>query len=168
MLTATRRPRYKNIAITVAEAGWVDPDSIRQRLKKKALKYRNVRRDGPYVIAILLESSLLNADTVIEAWFGQRRFVVDRESDKVVGESLDGGGLHYHRGKIQHTSVSGTLVFQVLRSVDKKARQICARYIENPFARIPCSPGVFEPLAGRFLKMAPGVMAWKRGQSEDS
>ncbi len=113
LLSSQNRPKsLKVTTVGPSSSLWVNPELLKPGLSKKANQHKELRNAGhPYVIAIYLEPHYLTAEEVVAAWFGQTTVVVDTRKDRVIEETTDMKGIHYFKGDIYHTSVSGTLVF---------------------------------------------------------
>lgn len=119
-------------------------EPLRAPLKKKAQQHAALRKANyPYVLAIYLEPWRLSAREVARAWFGEEVWTVDIKKMKVVDSKIDKTGLHFHGNHVQHTSVSGTLVFRAERSSADDRWGLKAWYIENPFAAVYLPPSLF-------------------------
>lgn len=142
----------------------VDGSGLKPPLREKAAQHQALRKaHHPYVLAIMLESTVLTAEEVVTAWFGDEVAIIVGEQVEAV--TTDRKGLHYWGSDIHHTSVSGTLVFKPSWRRDLKRRVLEAWYIENPFASVTVDPSLF-PVQSRYVaveKSPRGIhMGWRR------
>lgn len=98
----------------------------------KAEQHRAIHDAGyPYIIAILIESSLHSAENVVESWLGKRKIIYDKNSTKFLMEFFDLLGASYENGEIIHDYVSGILVFKTITQPGYEGRKLKGWYIEN-------------------------------------
>lgn len=144
-LTAQYESRLTTVGVIGGGGGyWVNPAVLRSPLREKAAQHPKLRNaKHPYVIALFLESQLYSAEEVAEAWFGRQSIVIDTTTHKIVGERLDGSGLHFAAREIRHRSVSGTLIFRASLNKSTQMRDIDAWYIQNPYANAPINAEIF-------------------------
>ena len=76
---------------------------------------------------------MLTADTVKTALFGNEKVTINWESKEVLNSTIDLSGIHFHRDRILHKSVTGTLVFKIDYSEKERRRFLKARFIQNPY-----------------------------------
>lgn len=120
----------------------VSPDPLKNPIGKKAKQHPAIRKAGlPYVIALLIESPTIDAEDIVNAWFGNLQIVFDPNTNKVVRQKFDLSGLHYYGKNIFHKTVSGTLVFKA--HLTELGHMFRVSYIENPYASVPISPSLF-------------------------
>lgn len=139
ILSATFHPKLKHaIVFGGSEAIWVNPEPLKEPIKKKAKQHRNIREAGhPYIIALFLEPWIYCAEDVITAWFGNTKVIVDINTKEIVKTTIDKSGLHYFDNNIFHKKVSGSLVFKTEFNKVEKRRELFGWYIQNPYADVP-------------------------------
>lgn len=154
--TATFSAEYLESLDSVGVVGpvrsfWVDSDSLKPFLKKKASQHPGLREARhPYVLAFLQERWVMSAEEFVEAWLGKTEYVIDVASHEVVDQRLKPSGIHFYRSNINYTSVSGTLVFQAEWDQAVARRTLKGWYVENPFATVRVDPEIF-PVMSRFV-----------------
>lgn len=132
------------MAVGSGETRWVNPHPLRVTLKKKAAQHKRLRQaQHRYLLAIYMESPFYSAEDVADAWFGNPSVTIDKNTLEVVGQGLDGTGLHYFGGTVLHRSVSGTLIFKSHYDEEKQRRELVAWYVQNPYARRAVDPDIF-------------------------
>ena len=138
-------------AMGPARAEFISPSAFIGPLKKKSKQHKAIRDMGiPYVIVILIDSFMLSAEEVVNAWFGKHQVVVDINSNTVTDEKFDGTGLHFYKSQVLRKSVSGTLVIKRLFMGTKY--QLNAWWIQNPYAKVPISPSTFPVVRKWIIK----------------
>lgn len=150
---SARKSYLQNCIIidTSVKTQWVDNKPLINPLRKKASQHKKVRNSGyPYIIAVYLEPWQLTHRTVVRTWFGNNKVMIDKNTLDVVDTRLDKSGIHYFGKKIQHTTVSGTLVFESDYDRQLKKNNLMAWYIQNPYAKVPIKNNLF-PTNSRFL-----------------
>jgi hypothetical protein len=145
----------------------VSSDPLKDPLRKKASQHKAIRRAGyPYVIAVLLDPWQLSAESVVEAWLGEMKYVWNlnnTENGELVGDL--GSGLHVFGSAVRHTSVSGTLAFRAMRNRTLERNVLVGWYIENPFAKVPLGPNLF-PVVASYQIINKGQKSLKMGWQE--
>jgi hypothetical protein len=144
---------------------WIQPiaTGIKAALREKAVQHKSLRKaNHAYVLAIMLESNLMTPEEVATAWFGTGPVVIEGRRVKAI--TTNQTGLHYLGAEVRHTSVSGTLVFQVLWDKHQKRRKLEAYYIQNPYAKVKVNPTIF-PVQAKYVAVqedtAGNTMGWR-------
>lgn len=101
-------------------------------IRNKATQHQALRKAGyPYLIALLIENWNYSLSELVTSWFG------NVEIDEQGLTKIDKNGQRFAGVDIRHTSVGGTLVFQMHYNSKKKRRELLAYYLQNPFALSP-------------------------------
>jgi hypothetical protein len=166
--TPTRALHLETVSAHRIIGGWASSQPIISPLRKKAGQHRALRQAGhPYVIAILLDSLLLSAEEVAEAWFGTSESGASLPTRQAVAEGASQRGLQFYGREVKHTTVSGTLVFTPVWDEQVKRRALQAYYIQNPYAstRVRLDPRLFP--AEAYYEIAAHspstlTMEWRR------
>lgn len=169
-LAAEYKRNQTKIAVTSSRGFWVNPEALKSQLREKAKQHRALRNAGfPYVIAIFIEPSIVDAEEVVSSWFGQTTVTYNVETEEISDEFLDRTGILYFKNSIRHRSVSGTLAFKAGYDMAKKTRYLKAWYVENPFAEQKLDPAIFD-VEAKFViveKKEEFVMLnWVRGKGK--
>ncbi len=118
------------------------------------------------MIALLLESPLLTAEEVAEAWFGREQVTLDLETNRVVAQGVDQSGLHFLRNSIKGKTVSATLVFKAELHARLDRHVLRAWYIQNPYSSVAVAMELF-PVVGGFVVVDRDSssirMGWRAG-----
>lgn len=148
--------QYSSLLNTVGTLGptrtfWVNSAPLKSPLRDKALQHKAIRDRGyPYVIAMYLEDHTLDAEEVVEAWFGKEETIVDVESGEVVDQRIDRSGITFFGRDLRHRSVSGVLVFRATIDSRIEGHRLRSWYIQNPYANQPIDPTLF-PVEAQFV-----------------
>jgi len=110
---------------------------LRKPLRRKADKYRNIRRRRPFLIAIFLEDLQYTEYDVATALYGRTNVVIDTATERIVRVEVDRTGIIYWRNSILHTSVSGVLAFTARHDEGLARRVIRGTFLENPYSARP-------------------------------
>ena len=142
----------------------VNSTPLKAPLKKKSKKYKQtIQAKGyAYIIAVLLEGPFYSAESAVEAWFGKTVPIYDLAEERLVQEKIDLSGLHYYKNRIQHHSVSGTLVFKPHWTDTQCGRSLQAWFIQNPYSLQKVNPDLF-PIAARFIKVSEDAQSMQMG-----
>lgn len=139
---------------STVEIGGLDPEKFKAPIKKKASQHKKLRAsDNPYLIAVFLEELKFRPDIITRTWFGNTLVKMNKTNLEVKDITTDQKGLHYFKEEIQHTSISGTLVFKSYYDNTKGKRELKAWYIQNPFAKVNIDSSIF-PVEDRYLVKA--------------
>ncbi|MFN8464582.1 MAG: hypothetical protein U0X20_03490 [Caldilineaceae bacterium] len=145
-----------------------NPKSLHRPLRKKPGQHSDVRAAGlPYVVAIFIEPWHLSAEDIAEAWFGQGQIIYDVEHNAVTAHQHDGTGISYFGSQIQHTSVSGSLVFRASEPANSSCNPFRCWFIQNPFARTPVRSDMFPVESSYVVEgRSPTAyqMRWRQGK----
>lgn len=165
LLSAQPFPRLKRTqAFSMGEFMTISGRALRNPLKQKAKQHPRLRAAGhPYVVALFLEDFMLDAEEVVEAWFGGIQVQVDINALRAVSQTFDLTGAHFLGREIVHRSLAGTLVFKAKDVPDEGRHRLRAWWVQNPFANVSLESGLF-PVESRFVVTArdPLAMGWLR------
>ncbi|MCB1215005.1 MAG: hypothetical protein KDK66_05955, partial [Deltaproteobacteria bacterium] len=122
------------ISIPGIEAGWVDKWSpIKKAIKSKGKKYGKL--DKPLLIAINLDSFLLDRIDEMQALYGQEQYIFKSgSSDEPIMQRAPNGAWYGKSGP-QYTRVSGAWIFNDLDAISLAKRKNTIYF--NPWAEIP-------------------------------
>jgi hypothetical protein len=159
--TAMRVPEFGHVVASgFVDGVFVNPEVLKEPIKKKARQHKQFRNSGyPYIIALYLDPFLQSAEEVVEAWLGKIQWTIDANENQVIEQKSDQSGLHFFGSEILHRSVSGTLVFKATSDDKLKRRVLNARYIQNPFAKIWIDPFLF-PIQSSYTVLQ-FAMGWR-------
>jgi hypothetical protein len=114
-----------------------DGGQLRKPLRRKADKYRSIRRRRPFVIAIFLENPQYSDYDVATALYGRTNVIIDTKAERILRVEVDRTGILYWKDTILHTSVSGVLAFTAQHDEGLARRVIRGTFLQNPFAARP-------------------------------
>ena len=153
IMTAEPRPNGSRVGVVLGpgEFRTVSGEPLKRPLRQKAVQHAAAKEAGlPLVVAVFLESHELSADEVVEAWLGRVVYKVDWQKGQAVAQGSDLSGIHFFRGAIRHTTVTGTLVFKSEGLDSSGSINLVASYVQNPFAANKVDPMIF-PATRRFV-----------------
>ncbi|MCJ7445872.1 MAG: hypothetical protein MUO26_15355 [Methanotrichaceae archaeon] len=100
--------------------GPIDTEPVKKALHRKAGQHKEVRNAGyPYIIALFPEDTAVSPEVVANAIFGNFRVYKDKDNNFTLSTNRE--GILFRGYDIEHTSLSGTLVFKKYWDVNKKA-----------------------------------------------